>query len=300
MVRRAVRSEPAAGSVRANAETRSPLASLGRCSSFCSVLPKVRTGSTAPMQPWTDARPPIVGLDRSHLHQEPGECAEVAARAAVLRIDQQAPVANFAELVDRALGEFCFSRRRGCRFLRTALDDLDRLVASLHLGRRRRGLRMADKDVDREFLVPDCAVGRAAGGLILRSEQVLNLLVGPVEGSGLLGFFFARPPQLEGRFDEGRRLGRRARPTRAFADSWARHTFPPEANAPATSGSWVPQAPRSTRIASPRQNSHGTAGNVPLTICKSDRKNNVKRVEPGPIKKRKKRFPGLIASRSRR
>ena len=66
------------------------------------------------------------------------------------------------------------------------------------------GFAWPPKSVDREFLVPDGAVGRAAGRLVLRCEQVFDLLVGAVEGSGLLGFFFARPPQLEGRFDEGR------------------------------------------------------------------------------------------------
>ena len=40
-----------AGSVRANAERLWPLASRGRNRCFCSALPNVRTGSTAPMQP---------------------------------------------------------------------------------------------------------------------------------------------------------------------------------------------------------------------------------------------------------
>ena len=40
----------------------SPLASLGRNRRFCSGEPNVRSGSTAPMQPWTEARPAIVGL----------------------------------------------------------------------------------------------------------------------------------------------------------------------------------------------------------------------------------------------
>ena len=60
-VRRAVRSEPAPGSVRAKPESRSPLASRGRNRRFCSGVPNDRTGSTAPMQPWTEARPATVG-----------------------------------------------------------------------------------------------------------------------------------------------------------------------------------------------------------------------------------------------
>ena len=37
-----------------------PLASFGKKRCFCSALPKLRTGSTAPMQPWTDASPAII------------------------------------------------------------------------------------------------------------------------------------------------------------------------------------------------------------------------------------------------
>ena len=43
---------------------------------FCSGVPKVRSGSTAPMQPWTEASPATVGLDRGHLGQEPREGRE--------------------------------------------------------------------------------------------------------------------------------------------------------------------------------------------------------------------------------
>ncbi len=60
VVFRAVRSEPAPGSVSAKPDSASPLASLGRKRCFCSGVPKVRTGSTAPMQPWIDAMPAII------------------------------------------------------------------------------------------------------------------------------------------------------------------------------------------------------------------------------------------------
>src|SRR4051794_7336751 len=61
VVRRAVKSLPADGSVSANALRREPSASPGRNRRFCSAVPNVRTGSTAPMQPWTDASPATVG-----------------------------------------------------------------------------------------------------------------------------------------------------------------------------------------------------------------------------------------------
>ncbi len=60
VVRSAVRSEPAPGSVSAKPDSDWPLASRGRKRAFCSALPKLRTGSTAPMQPCTDARPAII------------------------------------------------------------------------------------------------------------------------------------------------------------------------------------------------------------------------------------------------
>ena len=60
VVRSAVRSEPAHGSVRANADIFLPLASGGSSRVFCSLLPNVRSGSTAPMQPCTDASAAVI------------------------------------------------------------------------------------------------------------------------------------------------------------------------------------------------------------------------------------------------
>jgi len=60
VVRKAVRSDPAQGSVRANADRASPLAMRGRNRCFCSGVPNVRKGSTAPMQPWTDPMPATI------------------------------------------------------------------------------------------------------------------------------------------------------------------------------------------------------------------------------------------------
>jgi hypothetical protein len=84
VVRSAVRSEPAPGSVRANALSRDAAGQSGRNRCFCSGVPNVRTGSTAPMQPWTEARPATVGIDGRHLRQERGERGERRAAAAVL------------------------------------------------------------------------------------------------------------------------------------------------------------------------------------------------------------------------
>jgi len=57
----AVRSEPAPGSVRAKPEMRSPRARMGSSRPRCSALPKVRSGSTAPMQPCTEDSAATVG-----------------------------------------------------------------------------------------------------------------------------------------------------------------------------------------------------------------------------------------------
>ena len=54
-------SEPAHGSVSAKAESSSPEARGGRYLSFCSWVPKVLIGSTAPIHPCTEASPATWG-----------------------------------------------------------------------------------------------------------------------------------------------------------------------------------------------------------------------------------------------
>ena len=105
MVLSAVRSEPAPGSVRAKAESRSPLASLGRYRSFCSELPNVRSGSTAPMHPWTDASPARLGSIVAIWVRNRANDANEAPPPPYFGVDQQPPVAGLAQISQHRLGD---------------------------------------------------------------------------------------------------------------------------------------------------------------------------------------------------
>jgi len=75
------------------------------------------------------------------------------------------------------------------------------------LRRFRRRIVFRDKQVAGQHVVPHRAVDRAAGRLIFRGEQLLDLLVGPVESAGGARLLFTLAGQLQGRLDEGLGVG---------------------------------------------------------------------------------------------
>ena len=182
-VRSAVRSEPAPGSVSAKAESRSPLASSGRYRSFCSGVPKVRSGSTAPMQPWTDASPARLGSIVAIWVRKRANAANEAPPPPYSRVDQQAPVAGGGQIVEDRVGRPSRRGRRrspASRWRRTASSD-SRMVRS-QSGEVAGGC--GQEQVDRDLVVPDRPMDRAVGRLVPRGEQGLDLVVGPVERAG--------------------------------------------------------------------------------------------------------------------
>ena len=75
-----------------------------RTAAFARRLPNVRTGSTAPMQPWTRGQAgDRVGSIMAIRVRNGAKRRERSARAAVFAIDQQAPVAGRAEFVEHVL-----------------------------------------------------------------------------------------------------------------------------------------------------------------------------------------------------
>ena len=90
-------------------------------------------------------------------------------------------------------------------------DDVDRVVHhALHVGRRLGGF--AGEQIDRQAALPDRPMDRAVDGLIARSKQGFDLIVGFIDGAGAASFVLAFAPHLERRFGErgstvGRRIG---------------------------------------------------------------------------------------------
>ena len=156
-------------------DSRSPLASSGRNRCFCSALPKVRTGSTAPMQPCTRGQSGDRRVDHRHawsgterklrngapLRRTPCRPAVPSSR---LRPDRPAPAREILLLVVHA----------ACPSCTVSLHDLDRIVHHrCDVGRRRR--RHAAKQLDRKPAIPNGAMRRAVDGLVLRLETALDL-----------------------------------------------------------------------------------------------------------------------------
>ena len=99
-----------------SAESRSPLARPGRKRRFCSALPKVRSGSTAPMQPWTEARPATVGVDRRHAASGTARMpANGAPGAAVLADRPAGPSSRRCPVLVRRLRRSSCSDPSRCR-----------------------------------------------------------------------------------------------------------------------------------------------------------------------------------------
>ena len=183
--------------------------SRGRKRCFCSALPNVRTGSTAPMQPCTEARPATVGSTMA------------------IRVRNGAKAANGApsrRIACRPAGPS--SRRRPARRARRRRSCV-RSSSSVPASRCRRttssepsitrstsGGVVGDwlvEQLDRQLAVPHRAVHRAVDGLILRGEQRLDLVVGLVDRAGAAGFFVALAAELQGGFGERSAVRWRAR-----------------------------------------------------------------------------------------
>ena len=150
MVRRAVRSEPAAGSVRAKPDSAWPLAELGQ-----EAFLLLRRAEGAHRIDGADAavdrrQAGDHGVVGGHARQEVGEARERGALAAVLRVDEHAPVAGVAQLA-----------QHGRRHLALVVED-------------RAGLAMAAHDFQATLPSP-CRTGatRASGGGAKRSSGTL-------------------------------------------------------------------------------------------------------------------------------
>ena len=201
-----------AGARLGQGERREPLAAgelrAGTCC-FCSGVPKVRSGSTAPMQPWTEASPATVGSIVAIRVRNRGEGRERGALAAVLAgrpagpSSRPRPGRRRTALGDLAVARRAASRRRGGG----GRPRASRCIDALALGGD--GRRLGREQVDGELVVPDRPVHGAVGRLVPRGEQGLDLVVGPVERAGLPRLFLALAAQLQRGLDERLGLGLR-------------------------------------------------------------------------------------------
>ena len=141
MVRSAVRSLPAPGSVRAKALSRSPRRQPGQEPLLLLVVAE-RAHRIDGADAAVDRREAgDGGIDRRHPREKRRERRERRARAAVLAVDQQAPVAGGAELGEHGVGDLALvvEQRAGVAM---AAHDFDRGVHHrLHVGGRLRRLR---------------------------------------------------------------------------------------------------------------------------------------------------------------
>jgi hypothetical protein len=80
-------------------------------------------------------------------------------------------------------------------------DDIERVAHHLlHVGRR--ALVGSLEQFHGERALPDGAMDRAIDRLVLRFEELLNLVVRTVDGAGAAGFVFTFATQFECRFGE--------------------------------------------------------------------------------------------------
>ena len=162
---------PGAGSVRAKAESRRPLARRGKYRCFLlGAAEAFASGSTAPMQPWTDARPATVGSIVAIRVRN----RENAANGPPVRHNwgsiEKSPVAGRAEFVQNRLGHLPVGveqRAAALRCRRTTASDSSHgsIACRRWLGRPRQ------KQFDRDIVVPDRPMDRAVRRLIAGGEQ---------------------------------------------------------------------------------------------------------------------------------
>ena len=200
-VRSAVRSDPAQGSVSANAESRSPLASRGRNRCFCSGLPNVRTGSTAPMQPCTLASPATVGSSVAIRARNGANARNGAPMPPYSLIDQETPIARCRQFAEHQAADLAALVKSEpdwrCRRTTASESSITRCTSARRLNGGGR------KKLDGQMSFPDGAVDRAVDRLKPRGEEPFDLVVGLVDGAGAPRFFFALAAELKRRFGEG-------------------------------------------------------------------------------------------------
>ena len=80
-------------------------------------------------------------------------------------------------------------------------DNLDRLLDDLRHGSRGL-LHLTLEQIGGYFGIPDGAMNRTVGRLILRREQILDLIVGRVENAGAAGFISGGTAEPESDFSE--------------------------------------------------------------------------------------------------
>ncbi len=199
-VRRAVRSDPAHGSVRANA--RQPLATSQPRQE---PLPLLGSSERADRIDRADAavhrgQAGHGRIDHRHAREKRGETGKRRSAATIGFVDQQAPIAGRAELGKDRVGYFSGGIQQGAG-LTMPTDDVDRIVHhALDFGGRFR--RFAGKQIDRQAALPNGAMDRAIDGLVTRREQRFDLIVRFVDRAGAACLVLAFAPHLERRFGE--------------------------------------------------------------------------------------------------
>ena len=151
------------------------------------------------------------GVERGHARQEMGEARERRALAAVLRVDEQAPVAGVAQLAQHRRRDLALLVQQRAGFAMPPHDGQRRLHRLV--GRVLRRQRRRREQVERDLRVPDGLVNGAVGGLILFLEEAFDLFVRLVQGAGAARFLFGLAAQPQGGFGETLliALGRRGR-----------------------------------------------------------------------------------------
>ena len=169
-------------------------------------LPKVRSGSTAPMQPCTDASPATLGSIVAICVRNRENAANGAPHAAVLGVDQEAPVAGLAPDRREPPARSCCRARTACPGA-VARDGLERLLHVVRWQRRRPSAAAGRNRSTGSLAIPDRAMGGAVGRLVARGEESVDLVVGSVERAGRPRLFFALAAQLQCGLDERLALG---------------------------------------------------------------------------------------------
>ena len=129
------------------------------------------------------------------------ECGERRPLAAVLRIDQQAPVAGAGQVAQDGFGDLPFVVEERPR-VAMAADDVERVV---HRPAGSPRETVGGCDWNRSIgnvAAPDRAVDRALRRLVAGREERLDLVVGPVERAGLPRLLLALAAQLQRGLDE--------------------------------------------------------------------------------------------------
>ena len=205
-MRRAVRSEPAQGSVRAKRRELLAAGQFGQIALFLLGVAESSQRIDGADAAVNRREPGHVGLDRRHSHQEPRKRGERGTDAAVLRVDQEPPVAGGAQIVEDRLRRPCCRARTSVPCARWRRDGLERLLHRPLAGRRDRRL-LGQEKLDGELAVPDGAMDGAVGGLVARGEEGVDLIVGSIDRAGRPRFFLALAAHLERGLDERLRSG---------------------------------------------------------------------------------------------